>query len=518
MTSRLGISRSALIAIVVVVVVVVVVGAVLGWYYSTVSHKPSAPSPTAPTTVEFLTWWGPEDPQGLTWVAGNFSKYYPGYSVEYYSIPGAGGTNAKYVILGMLEAGKPPASFQAHFAPEVLSYVEIMPHGPADFVNFTPIAIQTGLLSKGVTEAVLAGMFNGTMFALPTNVHRGGMLYFNPQVLAEYGLPIPTTVEQLANETLYLASHGMSCVWIIPGGDGGWDQLNLWEYIFLGLAGEKYGPATAAQLMNEFLYGVLNLNDPAIASLINETNYYYLLFTKYDCPGWQTMTWSSGLAYIIQGKAAFQVNGNWITEYAYIWYHTITYPAIPPYTSWTNITLMEEPFPGTQGVYVLVIDSVAVPAYANPYEDAAIKLAEFWDSYVGMMIWTSSGKGVIIWSNGTDFYPTPAQWFDYEQLLSTPSSQFTIAPSDGGLFDDVFSNLNSQVLNLQQVGESYIPTFMSALVSAEQSTYNEWMAAVKLGLGYMGYPGHPFANYLPPWVNPTTYHYQPYTPWWQTSS
>ncbi|WP_252900725.1 hypothetical protein [Vulcanisaeta sp. JCM 14467] len=99
-----------------------------------------------------------------------------------------------------------------------------------------------------------------------------------------------------------------------------------------------------------------------------------------------------------------------------------------------------------------------------------------------MMIWTSSGKGVIIWSNGTDFYPTPAQWFDYEQLLSTPSSQFTIAPSDGGLFDDVFSNLNSQVLNLQQVGESYIPTFMSALVSAEQSTYNEWMAAVKLGL------------------------------------
>jgi len=42
------------------------------------------------------------------------------------------------------------------------------------------------------------------------------------------------------------------------------------------------------------------------------------------------------------------------------------------------------------------------------------------------------------------------------------------------------------------------------------------MAAVKLGLGYMGYPGHPFANYLPPWVNSTTYHYQPYTPWWQT--
>jgi hypothetical protein len=47
----------------------------------------------------------------------------------------------------MIEARKPPASFQSHFVPELLSYVEIMPHGPADFVNFTPIAMQMGLLS-----------------------------------------------------------------------------------------------------------------------------------------------------------------------------------------------------------------------------------------------------------------------------------------------------------------------------------------------------------------------------------
>jgi ABC-type sugar transport system, periplasmic component len=243
--SRTGISKATLTWVVTLVVVVVVLGGLLAYY---VTRPPVKPTPTvSPTTVEFLTWWGPEDPQGLAWVKGNFSAYYPGYHVEYYSIPGAGGTNAKYVILGMIEAGKPPASFQAHFAPEVLSYVEIMPHGPSDFVNFTSIAMQMGLLSKGVTEAVLAGMFNGTMFALPTNVHRGGMLYFNPQFLSQYGLPIPTTVEQLANETLYLASKGVSCIWIIPGGDGGWDQLNLWEYIFLGLAGEEYGPEKAAQ-------------------------------------------------------------------------------------------------------------------------------------------------------------------------------------------------------------------------------------------------------------------------------
>jgi glucose/arabinose transport system substrate-binding protein len=516
MWSRAGISRTTLIWIIVLVIVVVVLGGLLAYY---ATRPPAKPTPTVSlTTVEFLTWWGPEFPEELSWIAGNFSEVFPGYHVEYYSIPGAGGTNAKYVILGMLEAGKPPGSFQAHFTPEILSYVEIMPQGPADFFNWTSTLMQMGLFEKGAVPALLAGMYNGSMFGAPTEICESNLLWFNPQFLRQYGLPIPTTVEQLANETLYLASKGVSCIWIIPGGDGGWDQLNLWEYIFLGLAGEKYGPEKAAQLMNEFLYGVLNLNDPAIAQLINETNYYYLLFTKYDCPGWQSMTWSSGTAYIIQGKAAFQVNGEWVASYAYLWYHVKAYPAIPPYTSWTNITLMAEPFPGSQGIFTLVADSVAVPTVNNPAMTAGINLGKFWSSYRGMSIWTYDVCNSF-WLNSTDYFATPLQWYIQQRLVNisqTAPGAFTIAPSDGGLFDDVFSTLDTQVLNLQQVGSSYIPTFNSALVSAEQTTYSEWMVAVKLGLGYMGYPGHPFANYLPPWVNPTTYHYQPYTPWWQT--
>ncbi|AWR95712.1 hypothetical protein [Acidianus brierleyi] len=31
----------------------------------------------------------------------------------------------------------------------------------------------------------------------------------------------------------------------------------------------------------------------------------------------------------------------------------------------------------------------------------------------------------------------------------------------------------------------------------------EWLQAAKLGLGYMGWPGHPFGNYYPPWVKST---------------
>ncbi|PMP59442.1 MAG: sugar ABC transporter substrate-binding protein, partial [Caldisphaera sp.] len=463
------------------------------------------------TTFTFLNWWGPEDPPGLEWVAGNFSAKYPQYKVSYTSVSGAGGTVAQFVILGMIEAGKPPNSFQAHYSPVMWSYVEVMPQLAADFVNFTPIAQKTGLYTMAVKEALLAGMFNGTMFSLPVEAHRGVLLYYNPQTLRKYNISYPImTVQQLINDTKILASKGVTGIWMVPGADGGWDQLNLWEDIFLGLASEKYGSAGGAKLYNEILYGVLNFSDPAVQSLINQTDYDFIYFTGYDYPGWQTLTWSSGLADIIQGTSVFQANGNWVTEYAHIWYHVNAYAPVPPYTNWTNITLMEQPFPGTWGNYAVNEDSVTVPSYANPVEQAAVTFAEYWDSYQGMEVWTSSGKGVEVWSNGTDFYPTTAQWYDYETLKNisaTDPAAYTIDPSDESLFTDTFSAMISQTETLQTSGVGYINTFNSQFTSIMHQQCTEWQTAAKSGFGFLGMKGEPFANYLPPWVNPNTYAY-----------
>jgi hypothetical protein len=44
------------------------------------------------------------------------------------------------------------------------------------------------------------------------------------------------------------------------------------------------------------------------------------------------------------------------------------------------------------------------------------------------------------------------------------------------------------------------------LYSAMHEEEQQWLEAAKLGLGYLGFPGHPFANYYPPWVmNPSMY-------------
>jgi len=69
------------------------------------------------------------------------------------------------------------------------------------------------------------------------------------------------------------------------------------------------------------------------------------------------------------------------------------------------------------------------------------------------------------------------------------------------LFDDVFAQLNSDLYTLQQVGSSGIAAWNITLATEMHQEESEWLAAAKLGLGYLGFPGHPFAGYYPPWVN-----------------
>ncbi|TRN00963.1 sugar ABC transporter substrate-binding protein [Sulfolobus sp. E1] len=524
-----AISRT-IVAIIVVIIVIAVVGGVSGYYLtrhpSTTTTSISTPTSSVSVTtttsstssitssqvVDFINPWGAEDPVGLKWIQGNFSIYYPGFSVQYTSLPGASGVEERYVVINDIEAGKLQGAFWAHGGPEVLSYVELLPN-PHDLYNMTPLLQQEGAFQKGSLATMLAISYNGTIFGSPTNVHRAEELYFNPQILRKYNLPIPTNLSLLIYDTQQLEAHGIT-PWAVSGAEGGYEQLHLWFAIFLSVAAQYYGPAGAAKLSNELMYGVLNLDNTTVQKIINQTDNIFVQFVSPGAviPSWQSQSIWSALALVIKGQAVFEAGRNWLAEYAAIWYNTTTYPATEPYLNWTNITLMALPFPGTQGVYVIDVDSVAIPTVNNPQEQAAINFVKFWSSYEGQKIWTYY-KGVTFWDNATDYYATPMQWYDYQALFNTPIQNFTWAFADGTLFDDVFYFLISQELNLQEQGSSYIPTFNAALLKAENMTFHEWQIAAKDGFGFVGRPGQPFGNYLPPWVNPQTYTYNSsYTP------
>ncbi|WP_291766552.1 ABC transporter substrate-binding protein [Caldivirga sp. UBA161] len=463
-----------------------------------------------PGSIRLASWGFSFNPQGLIQLIVNYTLSTGSY-VIYSPIPTIGLMPNELILFSIMNSSNPPNVIQVNGGPWLLT--------PAlsgvRLLNLTSLASSMGMLSNGVEEAILASMFNGTLLSLPIDVYRSDLLYINTQLLREYNLPIPTTVEQLINDTQELANYGFTCIWVIPGRDNGQDQVNLWQSLFLGLASERYGSAAAARLMNELLYGTLNLRNSTIVQLINETNQYYLTITQYDCSGWQEMNWAEATSLLLQGAAVFQVGDSRLIGYA-LQQGTLVYPAMAPYINNTSVSIAAEPFPGTGGVYVIDVDSAVVPINGNSMINLSERFAGFWASYAGELAWVNASGGCMTWRSAL-INSTPLQGVNCIQLMNEPNYGFTISLSGGGLLMKPYSYLAESLLNLQEYGASYLTNFTSTLMLVEQVTYQGWVNAGKVGLGYLGYFKHPFAQYLPPWVNPVTYGIQSYTPWWASN-
>ena len=513
--------------VIALIVIVVIIVAAVGIYYgiTLTSHHPtvtttttstipitniSVTTITAPgvtvspskTTIVLYTWWSTEGKIALDHLIPAFEEQYPQYLVATEIIPGGGGSNAVYAIMSLIKAGKPPDAFQTHYGPEMFSFLSEYPGGVKAglnaFVNWTPY-YEANLSGKVIPEVFEAGALNGYLASMPTQVHTASLLYINIKVLQHYGLPIPTNLSQLINDTLQLVKDGFynstNAPWGISGAEGGWGGSLLWENIFLALGGPR--------LYDEFAYGTLNLSDPHVMSIINETNQIFAELAKYNLPGWTSMTWTQMAEELATGHIAFFVMGDWATNYMYDYYNVTTYPALPQYLSNPNVTVVVEPFPGTQNYIDLIIDSIAVPTNLPPsLEKAAITFVEYWTSPQGQEIWTK-WKGESYYLNmPTNYYNAPEQAWAYERLINESSnpSNWVYALSDGGLFVSPQLTIQSALLSFQEGVYNYAQ-LISAINQSLTVEKESWLTAAKYGLGYLGFPGHPFGNYYPPWVN-----------------
>ena len=503
-----GMSKTAIIAVVIAAIVIVAAVVI-------VVEERKAVTPTTSNSVEFYTWWATEGKIALQKVAPEFHNA-TGLTLSPYVSPGAGGSNAIYAILSLMEAGKPPATFQTHFGPGMLSYVEAASNGTSSFINMGPVADQMNLTNNSFPEVVQAGTFNGTMLSLPVDLHQGAQLYFNPNFLAKYKQPMPTNMSQLVSVTKNLTKMHVTA-WIIPGGDGGWDQLNVWEDIFLSVAGNT--------MYNQLMYG--NIASSQMSNFLhdfNVTNNYFSIFWNDSYSGEASMTWTQAIPLVTSGQVGFQVNGNWYTNYAYDYANATNYPAVTPYDSnitaanytshhpvtanGKNITLMSEDFPGTSKYYVMITDSVAVPK--GPNQANGLTFAKYFASFSGNKVFAKY-KATSFYANETsDIYNTPAQYYSHQQAVATPSNDWVYQLSDGGLFAGPLATAESAMTSFSETfsnstgnatynaASSVLDKAMVGMLSSEQA---DWEAANAMGLGYMGSPGHAFGGYLPTWAN-----------------
>jgi glucose/arabinose transport system substrate-binding protein len=149
------------------------------------------------------------------------------------------------------------------------------------------------------------------------------------------------------------------------------------------------------------------------------------------------------------------------------------------------------PFPGTEDVYNMVVDAVAVPK--GSLQDLGVDFAKYFSSREGQKVFNPPKGSISVYPDvAPDIYPTVIQKWEVEQYRKSRYQVFSL--THGALFSDVWQKLLTGAVILAQykATDSWYSTVKDAL-SLERKLWEQ------TGY-YLGSPEAPFAGYKPPWA------------------
>ena len=308
--------------------------------------KNKAEKTAATSQLQVFSWWtGGGEAHGLEKLIAIWNKQHPGTPFKNETVAGGAGTNAKAVLAQRLAAKKPPDSFQGHAGAELLDYIKAGQVEPIDFIykkyGFAKI------MPKGLISQIT---YKGHIYSVPVNIHRANVLWYNPAVLKKAGITkVPTKWAEFITALNKAKTAG-----VIPLSLGEqWTQKHLLETVMIA----TIGPARWAALWKSGK----GWNTAGVTLALNRYK-TLLTYTNSDAA---SLTWQDASKLVADGKAAFNVMGDWADGYY-------------------RIDLKKKPktgygwaaTPGTGGIYDWLSDSFTLPKGA-PHRAAAVQWLGF---------------------------------------------------------------------------------------------------------------------------------------------
>ena len=298
--------------------------------------------PTAATggkTVEVFSWWtGGGEAAGLEAMIKVFNAKYPDVTFNNAAVAGGAGTNAKAVLATRLQAGDPPDSWQGHAGQELIgTYVK---GGQIEPLN--SLYDEQGWLKVMPASLIPLISQDGKIYSVPVNIHRANVMWYNPAILKANNIAVPTTIDEW-----FTAMDTLKAAGVTPLALGEqWTKMHLMETILLGTLGvDKYNGLWDGK------------TDWASADVTKALENYQkaLTYTNTDSA---SLTWQDASQLVVNGKAAFNVMGDWAEGY----FRELGKAPEADY-GWT-------PVPGTSGVFQFLSDSFVL-AKGAPDPDGA---------------------------------------------------------------------------------------------------------------------------------------------------
>jgi glucose/mannose transport system substrate-binding protein len=295
----------------------------------------------ADTEVEIFSWWtGGGEEEGLLALIELFNKNYPDIEVINATVAGGAGTNAKAVLKTRMVGGNPPDSFQVHGGAELIdTYVKTGLMEP-----ITDLLEEWGVKDKFNQQILDICSYQGEIYSIPVNVHRGNVLWYNKALMAKYDIELPTTIYTFIEALKKLDGQGVTPLAL--GDKNKWTATHLYEAIMVATLGPtKY---------NGLWDGTTSFDDPGI----RESLVIFKEIMNYVNEDHAALTWQDASERVFNGQAVFNVMGDWAEGY----FKTMGWTPGEDF-GWASV-------PGTRGSFMVVTDSFGLPKGA-PHPEGA---------------------------------------------------------------------------------------------------------------------------------------------------
>jgi glucose/mannose transport system substrate-binding protein len=216
-----------------------------------------------------------------------------GHTWRDFAVAGGGGDSAMTVLKSRVVSGNPPSAAQVK-GPSIQEWA-----GEGVLANIDPLAKAEKwdeLLPKVVADVM---KYKGSYVAAPVNVHRVNWLWGSTDALKKAGVSsMPKTWDEFFADADKLKAAGL--VAVAHGGQN-WQDFTTFESVVLGVGGAKF-----------YQEALVKLDDKALNSDTMKKSLETLRRIKtYIDPASPGRDWNLATAMLIQGKAGFQLMGDW---------------------------------------------------------------------------------------------------------------------------------------------------------------------------------------------------------------
>ena len=192
-------------------------------------------TPTANGSIDVLSWWtSTSESSALNVLVDRYEKQNPGASVDEIAVVGGGGSQAHVVLATRIAHGDPPDVWQSLVGGNITAWHNAGAVGDVSSLFTDEVKAQ---LPENVLSSVSV---DGKQYAAPLSAHRANVLMYNRDVLKGAGIAEPGagyTLDQFLADLEALKAKGTTPLCI--GGADSISTAGLFEAVLLATVGKE---------------------------------------------------------------------------------------------------------------------------------------------------------------------------------------------------------------------------------------------------------------------------------------